>query len=207
MSFIQVDQEFVVETDTTVNNTGEDIMGETGENLVSLSNSNKRSMTLVDTEDNSAGEDYFPPLKRFKTCRSQSQYEWSLSEDMLSYILKQFYNFIPYAELEDSILKYNSIPSNVLPTAPLDEFLRGVLEENYKYVEMQEDKLLQVMQQKLLNVLGPLSIIWQKIEDSTQCKTGRVEIDLCGFKELTEQSVMMLGQVFINITYNLFICS
>ena len=126
---------------------------------------------------------------------------------MLSYILKQFYNFIPYAELEDSILKYNSIPSNVLPTAHLDEFLRGVLEENYKYVEMQEDKLLQVMQQKLLNVLGPLSIIWQKIEDSTQCKTGRVEIDLCGFKELTEQSVMMLGQVFINITYNLFICS
>ena len=207
MSFIQVDQESAVETDTTVNNTGEDIMGETGENVVSLSNSNKRSMTLVDTEDNSAGEDYFPPLKRFKTCSSQSQYEWSLSEDMLSYILKQFYNFIPYAELEGSILQYNSIPSNVLPPAPLDEFLRGVLEENYKYVEMQEDKLLQVMQQKLLNVLGPLSIIWQKIEDSTQCKTGRVEIDLCGFKELTEQSVMMLGQVFINITYNLFICS
>ena len=27
MSFIQVDQKFVVETDTTANNTGEDIMG------------------------------------------------------------------------------------------------------------------------------------------------------------------------------------
>ena len=67
MSFIQVDQEFVVEPDTTVNNTGEDIMGETGENTVPLSN-NKKSMTLVDTEDNSAGEDYFPPLKRFQTC-------------------------------------------------------------------------------------------------------------------------------------------
>ena len=51
MSFIQVDQEFVVETDTTVSNTGEDIMRETGENTVPLSNSNKRSMTLVDTED------------------------------------------------------------------------------------------------------------------------------------------------------------
>ena len=50
MSFIHVDQEFVVETDTTVSNTGEDIMRETGENTVPLSNSNKRSMTLVDTE-------------------------------------------------------------------------------------------------------------------------------------------------------------
>ena len=110
MSFIQVDQEFVVETDTTVSNTGEDIMRETGENTVPLSNSNKRSITLVDTEDDSTGEDYFPPLKRFQTCSSQSQYKWSLSEDILSYILKQFHSFIPDAEPENSILKYNPIP-------------------------------------------------------------------------------------------------
>ena len=70
MSFVQVDKEFVVETDIIVNNTGEDIMVETGENIVPLSNSSKRSMTLVDTEDNSAGEDYFSPLKRFQTCSS-----------------------------------------------------------------------------------------------------------------------------------------
>ena len=63
MSFIQVDQEFVVETNTTVNSIGEDIMGEADINTVPLSNNNKRS-TFVDTEDNSAVEDYFPPLKR-----------------------------------------------------------------------------------------------------------------------------------------------
>ena len=63
MSFIQVDQEFVVETNTTVNSIGKDIMGEVGINTVPLSNNNKRS-TFVDTEDNSAVEDYFPPLKR-----------------------------------------------------------------------------------------------------------------------------------------------
>ena len=58
---------------------------------------------------------------------------------------------------------------------------------------MQEDKVLQKIQQKVLNVLGPLSKIWLNIENSTQCKTDRVKIDLCEFKELTEQSVMMLG--------------
>ena len=84
-------------------------------------------MTLVDTENNSADKDYFPPLKRFQTCSSQSQYEWSLSEDMLSYILKQFHSFIPDAELEESILKCKSIPSNAPPPAPLHEFLRGVI--------------------------------------------------------------------------------
>ena len=86
-------------------------------------------MTLVDTEYSSAGEDYLLPLKRFQTCSLQSQYEQSLSEDMISYILKQFHSFIPDAELEESILKYNPIPSNVPPSASLDEFLRGVLEE------------------------------------------------------------------------------
>ena len=100
------------------------LWGETGENTVPLSNSNKRSMVLFDTEDNSAAEDYFQPLKRFQACSLQSQYQWSLSEDMLSYILKQFHSFIPDAELEDSILKYNPIPSNVPPHAPLDEFLK-----------------------------------------------------------------------------------
>ena len=118
-------------------------------------------MTLVDKEgDNNAGEDYLPPLKRLQTCSSQSQYEWSLSEDMLSYILKQFHSFIADAEHEDSILNYNPIPSNVPPPAPLGGFLRGFLEENHKYSQMQEDKLLQKMQQKVLNVLGPLSKIW-----------------------------------------------
>ena len=67
---------------------------------------------------------------------------------------------------------------------------------------MQEDKLLQKMQPKVLNVMSPMSKSWQKIEDSTQCKTDRVEIDLCEFKELTEQSITTLRQMFNNITYN-----
>ena len=58
---------------------------------------------------------------------------------MLSYILKQFHNSIPDPGLEDSILKYNPGPIKVPPPAPLDEFLRGVLEKNYKHSKMQED--------------------------------------------------------------------
>ena len=121
---------------------------------------------------------------------------------MLSYILKQFHSFILDAELEDSILKYNLIPSNVPPPNPLDQFLRGVLEENHKYSQMQDDKRLQKMEEKVLNVLGPMSKMCQKMEDSAQCRTDRAKIDLCEFKELTEQSITMLGQVFNNTTCN-----
>ena len=44
--------------------------------------------------------------------------------------------------------------------------------------------------------------IRQKFEDSTQCKTDRVEIDLWEFKEFAEQSITMLGQMFNIITHN-----
>ena len=60
-----MNQEFLIETETTVNNTSEDIMGQTGDNTVPLSNNSKRSMTLIDTENNSAGGYYSPLLKRF----------------------------------------------------------------------------------------------------------------------------------------------
>ena len=43
---------------------------------------------------------------------------------------------------------------------------------------------------------------FDNFKDSTQHKTDRVEIDLGEFKHFTEQSIMMLGQVFNNIRYN-----
>ena len=92
-------------------------------------------MALFDPES-SSGEDYIPPLKRFQINSLQSHYEWSLSEEMIYYILKQFHSFIPDAELDDSILKYNIVPSNVPPLAPLGEFLRGVLEERHNYLQI-----------------------------------------------------------------------
>ena len=136
MSFIQVDQECVVETGTMLNNTGED-MGETGENTVPLSNNNNRPLMIEKI------------IVLVRIIFQLANAIWSFSEDMFSCILKQFHIFIPDDELEDTILKYNPISSNVPPPAPHDGFLRGVSEENHKYSQMQEDKLLQKMQQKV----------------------------------------------------------
>ena len=66
MSFIQVNQEFVVETDTTVKY----IMGESGENKAFLSNNNKRSITLVDAKIKLLVRIFFPQLKGFQTYSS-----------------------------------------------------------------------------------------------------------------------------------------
>ena len=47
-----------------------------------------------------------------------------------------------------------------------------------------------------------MSKISHKIEESFHYKTDRLEIDLYEVKELTEQSITMLGQEVNNITYN-----
>ena len=85
--------------------------------------------------------------------------------------------------MENRIQKWHPIPISTPPSPLLKEFLRGVLEENNKYVQIPDDKLLQ---QKVLNIMDSTSKILKKIEESTQCKTGRVEINL---RELKEQSI------------------
>ena len=82
--------------------------------------------------------------------------------------------------MENRIKKWHPIPISIPPSPLLKEFLRGVLEENNKYVQIPDDKLLQ---QKVLNIMDSMSKILKKIEESTQCKTGRVEINLREFKE------------------------
>ena len=68
--------------------------------------------------------------------------------------------------MEKNILKPNPVPSNISTSVYLDEFLRRVLEENNKHFQIQQNKLFQKIQQKLLNVMRLLSKTWQKIEEA-----------------------------------------
>ena len=61
------------------------------------------------------------------------------------------------SQVEKNILKPNPVPSNISTSVYLDEFLRRVLEENNKHFQIQQNKLFQKTQQKLLNVMRLLS--------------------------------------------------
>ena len=41
---------------------------------------------------------------------------------------------------------------------------------------------------------------WHKIEAFTQCKTGRVEINFCAFKELTKQSIKIASGSYLTVS-------
>lgn len=57
---------------------------------------------------------------------------------------------------------------------------------------MQQDKSYQKVQQKIVNVTGHLSKIWQLIETAADCNSEKDELNLEDFKNLTEQTIVML---------------
>ena len=84
----------------------------------------------------------------FKINRAIPKFHWNLEENIAD------------AEVKNDILKPNPVPSSVPTPAHLDEFLRGVLEDNNNNFQFQQDKLFQAIQQKLLNIMRPLSKTW-----------------------------------------------
>ena len=70
---------------------------------------------------------------------SLEEYDWCLSEDCW-YVLQSFYNFITETDWQDSVWKYNPIPSKIPPPASQDDILRRTLEENNKYNCIQKER-------------------------------------------------------------------
>ena len=125
-----------------------------------LTNSSKRPISGDSNIED--GATYCPPTKRFQATSASSDFKWILSDEMKSYALKQFHTYTTDAYLNDSIK--NPVPQNFLGPAPLHNHLKNLLEGNQKFVQIQQDKIYQTVQQKIVNVMGPLSKAWQFTE-------------------------------------------
>ena len=158
---VEPSQDFITTVEESAEGTGNDSAPQ------SSKTSNKRPMALDDDDtDSQAGEDYVPPLKRFQPTNPNTENDWDLPEEMLQYIFDQFYQYNPDNVLENSIFKENPVPKNIPCSPPLDEFLREVLQETNKFSQMQDEKFLQKFQQRVLNIMGPLSRMWFTIEEA-----------------------------------------
>ena len=62
--------------------------------------------------------------------------------------------------------------------------------------------MLEKIQQKTLNIMGPLRKLWFRFEDGLAQENDTVQLDLNQLIQYLEQSVMLLGQAFNAITYN-----
>lgn len=144
-----------------------------------------------------------PPYKRkrFEALAEEAQYNWDLPAGMADYANKYLKNFVPEKDVKDSILTTSPVPSNIQGPKKLDDFFKELLEEKKKRSELFWDSNLERMQQKTLNVFGPLSKVWMTLEEANNAKDDKVEIPLEDLTTSLEQSVMLLGQAVNSMTY------
>ena len=72
------------------------------------------------------------------------------------------------------------------PPAHLDNFLKGILEENNKRNYVHEEKNIHKVQKELLNVLGPLPKSWQIVTEATKSLGCKVEKNTYQFREFID---------------------
>ena len=121
---------------------------------------------------------------------------------MAKYTNDHFNKFIPEKNLQESILVENPVPFNLHPPRKMNEFMRDLIfEKRAGSLEVAADSNLVKLQQKLLDVMGPLSKVWNIVQKASNSCFEQIEVSLPEILTNLDQTVMLLGQAFNNISY------
>ena len=107
----------------------------------------------------------------------------------LSQKMKNFNGNYPKADNLDNVKK-------------LDDFLREILKEKRKTNEQNIENVLEKLQRKTVDVMGPLSKLWNILEGAKGAEEDAVQISINDLLHYVEQTVLLLGQSSNAITYH-----
>ena len=83
----------------------------------------------------------------------------------------------------------------------MDEFMRELFLEKRNHFEITSDTNLVKLQQRLLDVMGPLSKIWATVESAKNSQDEQVEVSLGDMLRYLDQTAVLLGQAYNNTSY------
>ena len=115
---------------------------------------------------------------------------------MAEYVNDHFQILLPEKRVHDSILMENPIPSNIEQPQTVDDFIVQLICKN----ETAVDLLLEKVQQKIVNVMGPLSRVCKVLEDLKNDPTLTLSLEEVATN--MDKTVLLLGQAFQAATYH-----
>ena len=83
----------------------------------------------------------------------------------------------------------------------MDEFMTELFLEKRNHFEITSDTNLVKLQQRLLDVMGPLSKIWATVESAKNSQDEQVEVSLGDMLRYLDQTAVLLGQAYNNTSY------
>ena len=103
--------------------------------------------------------------KRFTIISESDKNKWRLPKSMVNYANTHFEEYIPNKDLKESILSFLPVPEKLDPVKKLDDFLKDLLSEKGKNYTRNWDSVLENMQRKTIDVMGPLSKVRHILEE------------------------------------------
>ena len=120
-----------------------------------------------------------PNSKRFRIF-TEEEYKWSLPQDMASYANDNSEKYIPEKDVIEAILIKTPRPENFDPVKRLNDYLQKLLKQKKRLQDIAIDKTLEKVQDKVLDIMGPLSKLWVMVEqvNSGSGSSSTVEMDI-----------------------------
>ena len=84
-------------------------------------------------------------------------HKWELPGEMADYVNHQFKYLIPEKDVEESFLILQPVSENVRSVKKLDDFVKSIMGQSAQVLN--QDATMGKSQQKILDVLGPLSTL------------------------------------------------
>ena len=124
-----------------------------------------------------------------------------LTQGMEEYLNDKFTHYVKDKTIQESVLNSNPLPElKCLNTPKVDDYLGEIFESLNKSYGKESDNTLSKTQARISNVMGPLGKLWLNLEEVRTGKS-RDELDLFECLTLVEQSVTLLGQANVSLTY------
>ena len=119
---------------------------------------------------------------------------------MADYANHQFQCFVQEKDVEENLLVLQPVPENVRGVKKLDDFVKSIMGQDAQVLK--QDAIMEKFQQKILDVLGPLSRLWKGLEDIKNAPDDTVPVPVEDHIKLIEQTVLLLGQASNSILYS-----
>ena len=159
----------------------------------------KRQSRKKDVPPSSKHKDY-DEYTRFDT-GSKARQKLVLTQGMEEYLSDKFTHYVKDKTIQDLVLDSNPLPEvNCLNTPKVDDYLSEIFESLNKSYGKESDGTLSKTQARISNVMGPLGRLWLNLEEVRTGKSTE-ELDLFECLRLVEESVTLLGQANVSLTY------
>lgn len=138
---------------------------------------------------------------RFNPVADSDKQSWHFSSDQGEFVGKFFTEYIGETSVKESVLKQNPRPSHESLVAPiLDDDILELLPSMAKSPATYVDGSFRKIQNKLLDVMGPLGKVWRKVE--AMKSADKKSYNAKSIMTLLEQAILMVGQTNVLINHN-----